>query len=97
MPARGWRDKISIAWLLEGDAPVAPAVPSLRDFACRDFKIVETQPGLPWGRSLASGMERLVHDLRGVRIGVALGGGAARGMYHLGCSSRSNKTASSWT
>ena len=38
----------------------------------------------PWGRSLASGLERLVHDLRGVRIGVALGGGAARGMSHLG-------------
>jgi predicted acylesterase/phospholipase RssA len=29
-------------------------------------------------------MERLVHDLRGIRIGVALGGGAARGMSHLG-------------
>jgi NTE family protein len=33
---------------------------------------------------LAAGLERLVHDLRGVRIGVALGGGAARGMSHLG-------------
>jgi predicted acylesterase/phospholipase RssA len=29
-------------------------------------------------------MDRLVHYLRGVRIGVALGGGAARGMAHLG-------------
>jgi predicted acylesterase/phospholipase RssA len=29
-------------------------------------------------------MERLVHYLRGVKIGVALGGGAARGMAHLG-------------
>ena len=36
------------------------------------------------GRSLANGLERLVHDLRGVRVGVALGGGAARGMSHLG-------------
>ena len=50
----------------------------------RDFKIAETPPQLPWGRSLANGLERLVHDLRGVRIGVALGGGAARGMSHLG-------------
>ena len=40
--------------------------------------------GLPRAESLANGMERLVHDLRGVRIGVALGGGAARGMSHLG-------------
>ena len=84
VPARGWRDKISIAWLLDGDTPVAPVVPNIRDFACRDFKIVDTPPGLPWGRVLAGGLERLVHDLRGVRIGVALGGGAARGMSHLG-------------
>jgi predicted acylesterase/phospholipase RssA len=59
-------------------------LPALRDLACRDFKIAESPPQLPWGRSLAAGLERLVHDLRGVRIGVALGGGAARGMSHLG-------------
>ena len=82
--ARGWRDKLSIAWLLEKDCPVAPAVPNLRDFVSRDFKIAENLPESPWGRSLSNGLERLVHDLRGVRIGVALGGGAARGMSHLG-------------
>jgi predicted acylesterase/phospholipase RssA len=38
----------------------------------------------PWGRSLAGGLERLVHHLRGIRIGLALGGGGARGMAHLG-------------
>jgi predicted acylesterase/phospholipase RssA/CRP-like cAMP-binding protein len=82
--ARGWRDKINVAWLLGGDSPVVPAVPNLRDLVCRDFKVTETPPQLPWGRSLANGLERLVHDLRGVRVGVALGGGAARGMSHLG-------------
>ena len=82
--ARGWRDKISVAWLIEGDSPVVPAVPDLADLASRDFKIHETPPGLPSGRSLANGLERLVHDLRGVRVGVALGGGAARGLSHLG-------------
>jgi NTE family protein len=82
--ARGWQDKISVAWLLEAGSPVAPAVPALRDLAARDFKIAETEPQSPWGRALANGLERLVHDLRGVRIGVALGGGAARGMTHLG-------------
>jgi predicted acylesterase/phospholipase RssA len=81
---RGWRDKISIAWLLESGRLVGPAVPKLRDFASGDYKIAETPPPFPQGRSLASGLERLVHDLRGVRIGVALGGGAARGMAHLG-------------
>lgn len=84
VPARGWRDKISVAWLLGGDSSVVPAVPNLRDLVCRDFKIAEAPPQLPWGRSLAGGLERLVHDLRGVHIGVALGGGAARGMSHLG-------------
>ncbi|MCE9562820.1 MAG: patatin-like phospholipase family protein [Planctomycetes bacterium] len=84
VPGRGWRDKLSIAWLLEKDRIVAPAVANLQDFVSRDFKISDTPPQSPWGRSLSSGLERLVHDLRGVRIGVALGGGAARGMSHLG-------------
>jgi NTE family protein len=82
--ARGWRDKISITWLIAGDFSVVPIVPKLTDLAARDFKIHETPPGLPFGWSLATGLERLVHDLRGVRIGVALGGGAARGLAHLG-------------
>ena len=81
---RGWRDKLSIAWILGGDSPLAPVVPELRGLACRDFKIPETAPRLPQGQSLANGLERLVHDLRGVRVGLALGGGAARGMSHLG-------------
>src|SRR4029077_5594410 len=84
VPGRGWRDKISVAWLLQGDSPVVSAVPNLTNLASRDFKIHETPPKLPSGRSLANGLERLVHDLRGVRVGVALGGGAARGMAHLG-------------
>jgi predicted acylesterase/phospholipase RssA len=33
---------------------------------------------------LQQGFERIVHHLRGIRIGLALGGGAARGMAHLG-------------
>ena len=84
VPAHGWRDKISVAWLLEGATPVAPAVPELRDLTCRDFKIADALPQLPWGRLAADGLERVVHELRGVRIGVALGGGAARGMAHFG-------------
>ena len=63
---------------------MAPAAAELRDFCSREFIISETQPSSSWGKVLSNGMERLVHDLRGVRIGVALGGGAARGMSHLG-------------
>lgn len=82
--ARGWADKIRIAWLTEPGKPMVRAAPLLRELGCRDFKISETPPELPWGRSLANGLERLVHDLRNIRIGVALGGGAARGMSHFG-------------
>lgn len=81
---RGWRDKMSVAWLLEPGNPVVPTAAAVRAVVGRDFKISETPPEFPWGRALGSGLERLVHDLRGVRIGVALGGGAARGMSHLG-------------
>jgi predicted acylesterase/phospholipase RssA/CRP-like cAMP-binding protein len=80
----GWRDKISVAWVFDGDRPMVPTVPNLPEFASRDFKIADAPFGSPWGRSIASGLERLVHDLRGVRIGLALSGGAARGMAHLG-------------
>ncbi len=82
--AQGWRDKTSIAWLVDRVNPIPRAASQLREFVCRDFKIMETAPELPWGRSLANGLERLVHDLRGVRVGLALGGGGARGMAHLG-------------
>jgi predicted acylesterase/phospholipase RssA/CRP-like cAMP-binding protein len=81
--ARGWRDKLSLAWLLEG-TNVAPLVSSLQEFVARDFKIAASPPAHPFGGMLAAGLERLVHDLRGVRVGLALGGGAARGMSHLG-------------
>jgi predicted acylesterase/phospholipase RssA/CRP-like cAMP-binding protein len=84
VPARGWRDKTCVAWLLNGDLPVAPVVPTLRAVAGRDFKLAVTPSRLPWGQSLAGGLERLVHHLRGIRIGLALGGGGARGMSHLG-------------
>src|SRR5262249_47381468 len=80
----GWRDKISVAWVLSRDRPMIPPIPNLHDFASRDFKIADASFDHPWGRSVASGLERLVHDLRGVRIGLALSGGAARGMAHLG-------------
>ena len=82
--SQGWRDKIAIVWLLDEGSNVAPVVPELHDFASREFIISESPLPPPWGKVHSDGMERLVHDLRGVRIGVALGGGAARGMSHLG-------------
>jgi predicted acylesterase/phospholipase RssA/CRP-like cAMP-binding protein len=82
--ARGWRDKLAVAWLVEEGQSTAPTTPGLNELVSRDFKLSDTPSQSPWGRVLGNGLERLVHDLRGVRIGVALGGGAARGMSHLG-------------
>ncbi|MHC1764540.1 MAG: patatin-like phospholipase family protein [Verrucomicrobiia bacterium] len=84
VPGRGWRDKISIVWLLPEGRNVAPAVPERQEVSSRQFVISESPISSTWGKVMSNGMERLVHHLRGVRIGVALGGGAARGMSHLG-------------
>jgi len=82
--AHHWQEKLRIAWLLPTDSPLGPIVSDLDKLASRDFKLATGPSPLPWGRAANSGLERLVHDLRGVRIGLALGGGSARGMAHLG-------------
>jgi len=81
--APGWRDKICILWLLE-PGEVAPLANELRSLAGRDVKISFGSPSGNQGRALFSGFERLTHEVRGIKIGVALGGGAARGMAHIG-------------
>jgi NTE family protein len=79
-----WRDKVRIVWLLDANAPFAPYVPELYELAERDFKLTLDAPGANHGSLLQNGFERIVHHLRGIQIGLALGGGAARGMAHLG-------------
>ena len=78
-----WREKINIVWLLEREH-VSPLASDLRALANRDFKITTVEVCSPRGTTVSAGLERLVHYLRGVQIGLALGGGAARGMAHLG-------------
>jgi NTE family protein len=82
--APDWRDKIHIVWLLSADQSCAPPAPELLTFAKKRFQLSFDQPKSRQGRLLANGLERLIHHLRGLCIGVALGGGAARGMAHLG-------------
>jgi predicted acylesterase/phospholipase RssA/CRP-like cAMP-binding protein len=79
-----WRDKVNIVWLLPGSMPWAPQAPELKSLAIRDFKVSLDEPPEHRSRVMMNGFERLVHEIRGVRIGLALGGGAARGMAHLG-------------
>ena len=80
----GWRDKICLVWLLDSQRYIAPLVPELTSLVARTFKLSLDQPVPNQGSLLHVGLERIVHHLRGVRIGIALGGGAARGMAHLG-------------
>ncbi|HEX8798072.1 MAG TPA: patatin-like phospholipase family protein, partial [Terriglobales bacterium] len=80
----GWRDKIRVVWLLDNKAPIPPYVPELGALAERDFKVTLDAPGANQNTLMQHGLERIVHHLRGVQIGLALGGGAARGMAHLG-------------
>jgi predicted acylesterase/phospholipase RssA/CRP-like cAMP-binding protein len=82
--APGWRQKIRIVWLLDNNNPVAPYVAEFSELAERDFKLTFEPPGANQGTLLQHGLDRIVHHLRGVQIGLALGGGAARGMAHLG-------------
>ena len=80
----GWRDKIRLVWVLDGTADSAPHLPELCNLVQSDFKVTLSQPSEKPGTLLQRGTERIIHHLRGVQIGLALGGGAARGMAHLG-------------
>jgi predicted acylesterase/phospholipase RssA/CRP-like cAMP-binding protein len=78
------REKVCLVWILNHDAPAPPYVRELHELAARDFKTYSGQLNPNQGKLLQQGFERIVHHLRGVQIGLALGGGAARGMAHLG-------------
>lgn len=80
----GWRDKLDIVWLLPGSCRFAPLAPELISLAKGNFKLSFDAPLKNQSRELVNGFERIIHLLRGIRIGIALGGGAARGMTHLG-------------
>jgi len=79
-----WREKINLVWLLDDGSQWAPVASALRQLVKQDFKLSFDQPQQHQSRELLNGLERIVHVLRGIKIGIALGGGAARGMAHLG-------------
>ncbi len=81
--APGWREKVRILWLLE-PGEHAPSAPELWKLAKRQISVSFGSASGKEGKVLFNGFERLVHLVRGLKIGVALGGGAARGMAHIG-------------
>lgn len=78
------REKINLVWLLADGSHTSPFAPELNELVSCDFKVTFSQPQPPLGKTLVYGVERIVHYLRGIKIGLALSGGAARGMAHLG-------------
>lgn len=81
--APGWRKKIQILWLLD-PGEHAPVAREIRQLAEGDVKISFGEPNSDQSLVMFNGLERLTHLVRGIKIGVALGGGAALGMGHLG-------------
>jgi predicted acylesterase/phospholipase RssA len=79
-----FREKVCMVWLLTHDAPAPPYVPELWEVVAADFKIYSGELKPNQGGLLQQGLGRILRRLRGVQIGLALGGGAARGMAHLG-------------
>jgi predicted acylesterase/phospholipase RssA/CRP-like cAMP-binding protein len=78
------REKVCLVWILDQDTTAPPYVAELYEFAARDFKVFLGPLKPTQGKMREQGVERIVHYLRGVQIGLALGGGAARGMAHMG-------------
>lgn len=78
-----WQKKSHLVVALQPEEPVSAVNYEFVDLVERDFKIPLSQS--PNSSTLyEQGISRIVHYVRGVCIGVALSGGAARGMSHLG-------------
>lgn len=79
-PALGRR--VHWVWLLREHEKFAPLMPTGIPIADRDFKVV-LGDHLDLRHERHS-LNRLVRQIRGPRLGIALGGGGARGLAHLG-------------
>ncbi|MBI2827430.1 MAG: cyclic nucleotide-binding domain-containing protein [Planctomycetia bacterium] len=76
--------RVRLVWILTEGEPFAPPQPADLGIAGPDFKVVLGEPHQAASRHERQGVERLVRHLRGTQIGLALGGGGARGLAHLG-------------
>ncbi len=73
---------VRLIWLLDEAMKLAPPAPAGLGLAQPDYKVVLTEGTGPG--SMQQGIVRLVRHLYGKRVGLALGGGGARGLAHLG-------------
>jgi predicted acylesterase/phospholipase RssA/CRP-like cAMP-binding protein len=75
--------KVRIVWLLGPATTVSPQSTNLK-LMKRDVKVFIDPSLQGMSRLELLGLERLTRVLRGVSIGIALAGGGAKGMAHLG-------------
>lgn len=76
--------RIHLVWILHAEERFAPLLPEDIQVAPTDFKVVLSDSGEAVMQAERHSVLRLVRYLRGTRIGLALSGGGARGMAHLG-------------
>jgi NTE family protein len=76
--------RLRLVWILTEGEQLSTTLPPGFDSLAGDFKVVLGDVGSAPTRHQRLGVERLTRHLRGARIGLALGGGGARGMAHLG-------------
>lgn len=76
--------RVHLVWLLNSSQRFSPRRPDELPIARLDFKVNLNDDLSHASWRSRQGLKRLVHHLRGTRLGVALGGGGARGLAHLG-------------
>jgi len=76
--------RVRLVWIMDHNQPFAPPQPPGLGAVAPDFKVVLDEPQRTGSRQQYHGIERLVRHVQGTRIGLALGGGGARGLAHLG-------------
>ncbi|HEY2838684.1 MAG TPA: cyclic nucleotide-binding and patatin-like phospholipase domain-containing protein [Pirellulales bacterium] len=76
--------RIRLVWILAEGEQLSASLPPGFEALASDFKVVLGDGNSAPSRHQRLGIERLARRLRGARIGLALGGGGARGMAHLG-------------
>jgi len=76
--------RVHVVWIVrDGDRSIPP-LPRGLTIARPDFKVVLDDTLRVPSRQQRRGISRLVRHVHGTRIGLALGGGGARGLAHLG-------------
>jgi NTE family protein len=80
----GLATRMRLIWIMDHSEPFSPPQPPGLGIVAADFKVVLDEPQRTASRQQLHGIERLVRHVQGTGIGLALGGGGARGLAHLG-------------